>query len=188
MTGPIHRRRLHSARDVLHSSESNEWYTPAQYIRPVRRLLGTIDLDPASCAEANAVVQATHFYTVEDDGLVQPWYGRVWLNPPYGKTGNKSNQEIWSQRLMTEYEAGNVQEAVLLVNAATDTIWFQKVWRYPICFVAGRIRFWRVEGVADSPTHGSALVYLGGKIERFGELFSTFGVVARAWKSSTPDR
>ena len=67
-------------------SLTNEWYTPAEYINAARRVLGGIDLDPASCAEANATVQAAVFYSEQDPGLEhRPWKGRVWLNPPYGR-------------------------------------------------------------------------------------------------------
>jgi hypothetical protein len=48
-----------------------EWFTPALYIEKARRVLGQIDLDPASCALAQEVVQARHFFTVNDDGLMR---------------------------------------------------------------------------------------------------------------------
>jgi hypothetical protein len=59
-----------------------EWFTPSVYIEKARRVLGVIDLDPASCALAQETVQASHFLTVEDDGLMRMWLGNVWLNPP----------------------------------------------------------------------------------------------------------
>ena len=46
-------------------------------------MLGGIDLDPASNAEANRVVRAEVFFSSADDGLGKSWEGRVWLNPPY---------------------------------------------------------------------------------------------------------
>jgi hypothetical protein len=42
------------------------------------------------------------------NGLAQPWTGRDFLNPPYGKQGGTSNQEIWTRKLIAEYQAGNV--------------------------------------------------------------------------------
>ena len=83
---------LQSPRAVLHSSESQEWYTRQPISDAARRVLGRIDLDPASSPAANEVVCAGHYFTPADDGLAQRWYGRVWFNPPYGKTVNKSNQ------------------------------------------------------------------------------------------------
>jgi DNA N-6-adenine-methyltransferase Dam/ParB-like nuclease family protein len=60
-----------------------EWYTPAAILDAARSVLGAIDLDPASCIEAQQTVNATTYYTDETDGLAQHWTGRVWLNPPY---------------------------------------------------------------------------------------------------------
>ncbi len=96
------------------------------------------------------------------------------------QTGNKSNQEIWTQKLLAEHRAGNVREAILLVNAATDTAWFRALWDYPICFPTGRIRFWRPGAPAHSPTHASALVYLGYWTTHFIDVFGAFGRVVTA--------
>jgi ParB family chromosome partitioning protein len=161
------------------SSKSNEWYTPALYLEVVRDLLGTIDLDPASCAYANAVVQASRLFDKQTNGLLQPWHARtVFVNPPYGRGDNhRSNQEIWTCKLISEYHLGHVQEAVLLVNAATDTGWFQRLWFYSICFVNHRIDFYTSSGERGGPTHGSVFVYFGPQLERFSRLFAQFGRV-----------
>jgi hypothetical protein len=92
--GPAERQRVAEVplRQALQSlrrpSPHFEYRTPAKYVEAARRVLGGIDLDPASSAEANVVVRASKFFTKEDDGLKHPWAGRVWLNPPYcGLTG-----------------------------------------------------------------------------------------------------
>lgn len=164
---------------ALQSSESNEWYTPHLYVDAARELMGDIDIDPASCELANQVIRATCYYTKEDNGLMQSWQGRVWLNPPYGVDSGVSNQEVWSRQLIERYKAGLVSEAVLLVNANTEAKWFQPLYEYLICFTNHRIRFYNGDGISSQPTQGNALVYLGKQKRRFIEIFSRFGEVVR---------
>jgi hypothetical protein len=73
------------ARKAARDMRPNEFYTPSHIIEIARACMGGIDLDPASCAVANETVKAATFYDIKQDGLKKPWFGRVWLNPPYGK-------------------------------------------------------------------------------------------------------
>lgn len=61
-------------------TSTDEWLTPPAIIDA----LGPFDLDPASPIERPWPTAARH-YTIEDDGLAQPWAGMVWCNPPYGR-------------------------------------------------------------------------------------------------------
>lgn len=170
-----------STATILHQSNSNEWYTPRHYVDAARELMEGIDLDPASSEAANRLVQAANFYTIEHDGLAQPWRGRVWLNPPYGRSAGvaESNQARWSRRLVESYRAGQVTQAVLLVNATPSNRWFTPLWDFPICFTDHRIRFLLPSGKpANAPTHSNALIYFGQNNARFRAIFSRFGTVA----------
>jgi len=179
-------------REALHSSESTEWYTPSQYLDAARDVLGTIDLDPASCEKANETVKADEIFTREDDGLAQDWHGQVWLNPPYGRhpKTNESQQAIWSRKLLHEWQAGRVEAAVLLVNAVPDRSWFQPLWEHPICFTESRIRFECPGDESPSqPTHGSAFVYLGDETGQFRQRFAEFGpVVCEVYRGETREQ
>lgn len=162
---------------ALQSSESNEWYTPRAYLDGVRTVLGHVDIDPASNAEANKIVQASIFYDIHDDGLSHDWTGKVFLNPPYGRDGI-SNQERWSHRLIAQYKAGITTEAILLVNAVTDRAWFQPLWDFPICFTDHRVPFYRPGGQPGAqPVIGSAFIYFGNNPTGFANVFRRFGAV-----------
>jgi DNA N-6-adenine-methyltransferase (Dam) len=163
--------------EVQFSSESVEWYTPLQYIEAARRVLGKIDLDPASCASANSTVKASRFFTIDDDGLSRDWVCEtLFVNPPYGRRGAISNQALWSARLISEFNAGHITTgAILLVNACTSEKWFQPLYQYPICFTNHRIRFYNGNGT--QPTKGNAFIYFGNEPERFFREFMNLGAV-----------
>jgi hypothetical protein len=126
-------------------NESKEWYTP----REIFNAIGLqFDLDPCSPG-ANIVpwVPADIHYTIKEDGLILPWIGNVFMNPPYG-----SDTPAWFKRL-TEHRQG-----VGLIFARTDTAWFHNYVPLAdaICFIRGRVQF--VE--ADKAAEYAANLYL----------------------------
>ena len=158
------------------SIDRNEYYTPKPYVTLVKDVFGgVIDLDPASCERANETVGALHYFTKDEDGLRQAWFGSVFLNPPY-------SQPLCSQfisKLMDEYMANRVDQAIVLVNNATETKHFQSLLsRYPCCFPKRRISFYHPElGKAENNRQAQAFFYLGDNNQRFIEVFGRVGTV-----------
>ena len=153
-----------------------EWYTPGFIIDAARDVLGAIDLDPASSEIANRTVQAAHYFTVDEDGLAQPWKGRVFMNPPY-TTGLVDR---FAAKLLDEHRLGNVPAAIVLTNNSTDTEWWQALAgeATALCFPAGRVRFLAPDGEPGAPLQGQAICYLGPNITEFCQRFSEIGVVS----------
>ena len=158
---------------VAKATGQNEWYTPPEYIAPVRKVLGDIDLDPASSEIANKIVGAKQFYTKEDNGLDKHWGGRVFMNPPYAT--NLIKQFV--NKFVLHRERGDITSGIVLVNNATETKWFQLLLRYldVICFPQRRLRFLDPEGNPGAPLQGQVFVYFGNNPDIFCQEFSRFG-------------
>jgi ParB family chromosome partitioning protein len=160
---------------VAANTGESEWYTPLGIITAARNVMGGIDLDPASCADANEIVGATAYYTADDNGLTRPWKGRIWMNPPYAQPACAE----FCTRLAVEYWDDRVTAAIALVNNATETAWFQDLAEHAtaVCFPRGRVRFWHPIRIA-APLQGQALLYLGHDRAAFTTEFRRFGIVA----------
>lgn len=155
---------------------NDECYTPGKILRYVRRVMGGIDLDPASCDEANETVKATQIYTKDDSGLARRWAGRVWCNPPY----SRGVVGAFCRKILREWESGDVEEMIVLLNAVTGTKYGQALMLscQGCCFVAGRIAF-RGEQL-DGKSKGdqdSMILYFGTRPLAFFEVFCELGAV-----------
>src|SRR5688572_14397630 len=71
--------------------DTDERYTPCWVFDGLGL---TFDLDPASPVGGGDCVPADARFTREDDGLTRPWFGTVWLNPPF------SNATPWARKFM----------------------------------------------------------------------------------------
>jgi DNA N-6-adenine-methyltransferase (Dam) len=150
-----------------------ERYTPAQYIELAREVLGEIDLDPATCEQAQRVVRARRFYTAETDGLGKEWQGHVFMNPPY----HRDLAPAFINKLMAEIDAGRVTAAIMLTNNGTDTDWFDAAMRgaAAACFTHGRVNFYVPNGAELMPTQGQVFFYYGTDPQRFEDVFCEIG-------------
>ena len=150
-----------------------ESYTPEKYIEAAREVMGGIDLDPASNMHAQKTVKATDWYDEHENGLLQAWNGRVFLNPPYAypTVGH------FIEKLCGEIADGNVTAAVLLTNNNTDTKWWHlAAWlSTSVCFTAGRINFYKEDGSITQPTNGQTFFYFGDDHKAFADVFQKFG-------------
>jgi len=156
-------------------SGENEWYTPEQYLTAARKVLGAIDLDPASSEIANQAVRAARFFSMDDDGLDKPWAGRIWMNPPY----SQPHIARFAAKLVEETQSGNVSEAIALTHNYTDTAWFHALAGAcdALCFTRGRIGFLSPDGRRAAPTQGQAFFYFGPRPSLFAEVFASIGLV-----------
>lgn len=190
-----------------HSCDSPEWYTPSPFVEAAREVMGAIDLDPASHEEANVTVKATRFFTEQESGLRQRWYGRVFVNPPGGLV-----PAFWHKFISGEFTEGvwigySLEQLQTLQNigAARTPLDF------PICVTSKRIAFVENEakkalrlakmladgekpGAPESkrktaaairagkepssgPSHSNYVTYSGPNVEAFDRAFRQFGQV-----------
>jgi phage N-6-adenine-methyltransferase len=177
------------SRGIKPYSGDDEWYTPAKYIERVRRVLGGIDLDPASNKRAQRIVKAKRYFTKADDALTKDWCGRVWLNPPYSKRLLLK----FVSKLIHEFKVKNTTAAVMLLNNFTDAGWFQLACSAcaAVCFPRGRISFTNaVTDKIDRPLNGQVFFYYGDDVESFRSEFAGVGcgfIGVGSWPFDDPD-
>lgn len=112
-------------------SKSDDWATPNGLFDEIWDEFGPIDLDCCGAREHHysAYRIATHgggFFdgsTEAMDGLVQPWYGTVFMNPPY----NAKALAQWVPKADAEVNCGNAKRVVALLPAKkTEQGWWQE--------------------------------------------------------------
>lgn len=166
-----------SAPAAAHSVETSEWFTPRDIVAASRAFLGGIDLDPASCEAAQAIVGAQTFFTTADDGLSQAWVGRVFCNPP-------SPPRPWGEWLAAGVACGLVTRAIF-VGYSIETLSQSQGWRgwrlgepgapSIVCVPAKRPRYLRPDGTPGaSPAHASA-IFGFGPVADFAVAFAPLG-------------
>jgi len=113
-------------------STSDDYYTP----KWIFDALGLhFDLDVASPPHPTNV-PCDRYYTQEDDGLASPWYGRVWMNPPFSKP------RPWVERWL---DHGN---GVALLPISRAARWIDNLWDSPakVYVVNENVKFHKPDG------------------------------------------
>lgn len=137
--------------------ESDTWLTPPEILAKFR----SFDLDPCTPPVMPWVTAANRIAPPED-GLAHPWFGRVWLNPPYSREVGK-----WLAKLA---DHGN---GIALIFARTETSWFfEHIWRRAtgLLFIEGRLHFHRPDGSRAKANGGAPSVLVAYGLECADEL------------------
>lgn len=164
---------------ALHSKKTVKWGTPTHIIELARKLLDNeIDMDPATSPEFNQLVKALLIYTEHDNGLIQPWGGNVFVNPPGGlivEFWEKLIQEVMSGEVQKAFWVGfSIEQLCLLADQPMGPQDFA------LCVLRKRLDFNTEQlNPGGSPSHGNYVVGLGVDYEDFKKLFHPFGKVTR---------
>lgn len=129
---------------------SDEWYTP-KYVFDA--LATSFDLDVAAPETGPVHVPASDWLWHES--LQTPWWGFVWMNPPFG---GRNGIKPWLDNF---FDHGN---GIALTPDRTSAPWWQEAARRAdaVLFVAGKIKFEKPDGSrGDSPSTGTTLFAAG---------------------------
>lgn len=159
------------------------WQTPDEIIDMIR----PIDVDP--CAGSDTQIGRDANYDKFDNGLVQEWHGRVFVNPPF------SDKKSWLQKAINEQD--RTECIFVLTPDGTDT----KSWWHEyiaaeadyIWFSKGRVSYivphshahefdeYKGGEKAGSPTFGTAISIFGTpgeatlrRLNKHGQLLQTY--------------
>lgn len=164
-----------------------DYYTPAELVQAARTAMGGIDLDPASHWRANREHKIPTFYHLGRSAFENPWFGRIWLNPPYG------NNAPWFQQIIQYWGIGDIQQLVMI-----SPVWaFTAQQAKPITDLASAMvllsptpEFWGNPEGRKGTNHPHAVMYLGSRVREFRKAFEPFGVTVQFQEKldATPGR
>jgi hypothetical protein len=164
--------------------DSDAWFTPPKYIEAARAVLGGIGFDPYSSDDAQQIVRADAYCTLDNPnptrGVSWPKVASCWMNPPY--SGAPALDA--ATRFLEAFDYERFERGIVLVNNATETRMFRALVARAeaVCFTDHRIQFYNTDGKAErANTRGQAFMYFthDGRWEAFAERFSEFGTVMR---------
>ena len=133
----------------------------------------------AKCAEGSVIVSDTRVmrgYEANIQSKIQLCWERVVISG----SGTTGLVDKFSEAVSSKFKSGEINQACILVNNATETEWFQRMLRLAsvVCFPLGRIRFVDKEGnPSGAPLQGQAILYFGKNGDKFAKEFSNFGLI-----------
>jgi len=135
----------------MRPGKKDEYYTPPEIFNGLNIVF---DLDPCH-PNAKTYVPTKKYYTIKDDGLNKPWFGRVWMNPPFG---GKNGYFKWVDRFIQH------NNGIGLFTSLTSSEGFHKYIPQmdAILFPKGKTIFYEsYENRAGCPFNGIVLFALG---------------------------
>jgi phage N-6-adenine-methyltransferase len=144
---PAHRQAAYwkrKSRSVHFRSDTCEHSTEPEDFDPLH---AEFDFTLDVCA-TTANAKCTRFFTRAEDGLAQRWTGRVWMNPPYGRTIGQ-----WLRKAFQSVQSGEAELVVCFLPSRTDTAWWHDYCaRGEVRFLRGRRTFSGAKNSAPFPS------------------------------------
>jgi site-specific DNA-methyltransferase (adenine-specific) len=147
------------------------WETPKAFADTLQSACGVFDLDPCAASKRGAAtVRVRVRFTQSDNGLALPWFGTVFMNPPYKEL------TAWLTKARDEIASGRSSLVVALIPARTDTAYWHDIITQAngLLLLKGRLRFSEHKNTAPFP---SAIVIWGGCEEVITRLQGAFSCV-----------
>lgn len=159
---------------INQTSGEQEYFTPMPIVDAARRVMGSINLDPASSTLVNERIRAGAIFTKNYDGLKQEWFGNVWVNHPFGRRENP----LWVRKMVVEYNRMDVLAITCITFAATSEEWFQPLMEYPQCYLTPRTNYYLPDGTLKrGVSKGSVMTYMGPAVDKFALEFASMGTI-----------
>jgi hypothetical protein len=161
------------------TKSGDDFYTPKEIVDAARNAMGGIDLDPASHWQANRVHKIPKYYHLSRSAHDNPWFGRVWLNPPYG------NNAPWFECIKKYWDAKEVEQLCMI-----SPVWvFNTQQAIPIMDRSSAMviltptpEFWGHPNGRTGVNHPHAVIYLGHRAKEFRDAFRDYGMPFRPFK------
>jgi hypothetical protein len=154
-----------------------DYFTPSEIVNAARDAMGGIDLDAASHWMANRAHKIPDWFHTGRSAFENRWYGRVWLNPPYG------DNEPWFYEIERYVTSGDIEQLCMI-----SPMWaFHTKIAEPILKLSSGLvlliptpKFW---GNADpnktGKNHPHGVLYIGERMTEFRDAFKPFGAAVR---------
>lgn len=159
---------------VSDAAQVQDYYTPAEIIDAARTAMGGIDLDAASHYLANRQHRIPEYFHTGRSAFSNDWYGRVWLNPPFG------DNLPWFQTIIKYVDSGAITDLCMLSPtwAFTTTI-SSDFMEYVTAHVllSPTPKFWGNRDKKTGSNHPHSIVYIGDRVDEFHAAFQDHGIV-----------
>lgn len=160
-----------------------DYFTPPDLIDAARSAMGGIDLDAASHPIANRTHRIPDYFHINRSAFDHDWYGRVWLNPPYG------HNAPWFERILHFLESGSIAQLCML-----SPVWaFTAEQARPVMersaatvLLSPTPTFWGNASNRTGSNHPHAVVYFGDRVAEFVTSFAPHGIPMQLALARTP--
>ena len=149
----------------------NNWFTPPKLVQQFIEVMGAIDLDTCAVSDTDSLPAAKRIcLPVDSLSADVPWKGRLFINP-----GFKGVQPgAWISKAHSGFVSGEVVEAIVLTQAATNSEWARDTNHFPRAFFRSKLTVQAAGETTPRIIAVPAMLIFIAKQERFAAFAEAF--------------